>query len=80
MTIEDLATLQKNKKERNKTKMIIKHLVQRKNTIIAHLATERSLMQSGSSSCPYVDVQSDSQQLLNHSEVLTRNFEFGDKG
>ena len=53
---------------------------QTKNAIIEHLATERSLMQSGPSSCPYVDVQSDSQQLLNHPEVLTRTFVFGDKG
>ena len=60
--------------------MIIKHLVQRKNTIIAHLATERSLMQSGSSSCSHVDVQSDSQQLLNHPDQgIDSNFVFGDK-
>ena len=36
-------------------------------------------MQSCSSSSPYVDVQSNSQQLLNHPEVLTRKFGFGDK-
>ena len=59
----------KTKKQRKKTKVII-----------AHLATERSLMQSGPSSRPYVDVESDSQQLLDYPEILTWNFVFGDKG
>ena len=71
VTIEDLAiehsqTRRKEKKKKQKKKVIIKHLPLSKQTkkrdyIIKHLATERSLMQSRSSSRPYIDVQSDSR-------------------